>query len=1707
MMKYVFLIFVGCVFVFSKAQVVINEVSASNVAGLEDNYGEHPDWVELYNAGNSSVNLQNYALTDNTLISDKWVFPNVTIGSKEYLIVYLSGRNVVDAIDHWESAVLESNSWKYTIPTATTSASWTSRTFDDSAWETGIGGIGFGDDDDATELTEIVRSVFMRSTFNVTDTSLLQAAVFHMDYDDGFVAYLNGTEIARGNMSSTGYNDLASGSHEAKMYDGGTPDEFVLDMKKIRPLLVQGSNVLSVQVHNNTSTSTDLTSRPFLSFGINSSQIFWDPIPTFFTPTNGGVYLHTNFSLSNGEEPIALFDPNGNPVDGVNLPKVLSDVTYGRQTDGATTFKMFKPATPGATNNGATSYNGIISDKVSFSLPAGFYSSTQSLTLSTTNSNATIKYTTDGSKPTSSSTTYTGSISISSTRVIRAAAFVSGYLTEYSETNTYLIGANDNPKLPVMTISTDPDGFFGFNNGIYELGPNASGVQPNFGANFWEDWEREIHFEYFDENDQLGIEQDCGVKIFGGWSRDQAMKSLRLIGRDEYGDKDFDYKFFKSKNIDSFRQLVLRNSGNDFNSTHFRDALNHEVIKDVGNHDRMAYQPVVVFINGEYWGVHNLRERMNTKYVEDNHGVDDDEINLIENAGAGQEKAKNGDDVDWRNTVNFILNNDLTIAANWNQVQQMIDVPNFIDFFASETYHINWDAPHNNVRVWRPMDNSSGWRYLYYDTDFGLNLFGLNHTGASYNELSRWINDDRSSHSPIFKKLLTNPTFKCLFVNRYADLMNTVFAPSNYTGVADSIKALINDDMERHFDRWGNSYNGWNGEITSVKSFLNARRSSVKEHITSTISGSGSLNELVVNVSPVGAGKVLINTITPKTYEWSGEYFSGCPVQVTVVPNEGYKLDKWSGANTSSNSTISLTMTADRTITANFIVDNNTPKIIFSEINYNSPDSKDAGDWVELFNNGNSSVDLSGWKLKDGNDFNEFIIPNGTTLGVGQYLVLASDLMKFTSIHPTVSNVIGELGFNLSSTGEAIRLYDQFGRIKLTVTYDNNPPWSEIADGKGGTLELLNKDADLNNPSNWFGGCLAGSPGGEYIECPCQGPFLGEDKYLCETGGSLTLNTGLGNEDKSYAWYLNGDKLADTLATLVVSNIGVYSVLMMSPDCIKESSVEILNNIKVDLGNNFELCTPAERELNAGAIKQNTTYIWTRNGVDLNVNVPSLKVTVPGVYKLDVKLGQCTTVSDQITVTSLNPTPVDAKICEEETATLSVQGSSTYKWYATPTGGQSLKTGNSYTTSISKTTTFYVENTAVSAANYFNAGPINHDFGDTWGHDNFSEYKMKFEIFKTCYLNFITVYPSDGTTSITIRITPDEGTRRTITVPALDEGVAQRIALGYELTPGKYTIDAVGTDGELIMNNENSDFPYEDGDGYISIYRTEPDWADDQGWCFFFYNFELGDGPYIPVCDRTPVTAYLCEIPEVVISSSKNYLKSGEYVVFNVAVEGDYSSISWDFGEGASPRYASGVGPHSVLFGVRGQFDIVVTVSNNSENYTFHKTVNVCSTPDKVTISAEIDEYCGDPFLISADLISGYSYDWKLNNSSLGSIMVDKNTITGTTYGDYSVVVYDPINPAMCSVTSNELVIIDCVLNATNSSMHHSIGLYPNPGSTRVFITGVVGGVKIQDIRGATLLEQDSSEGGVDISSLNQGIYILSVKTESDEFAIRLIKD
>ncbi|MEI6766400.1 MAG: lamin tail domain-containing protein [Bacteroidota bacterium] len=1069
-----------CIFSYTlSAQVLINEVQSSDTNTIKDEDGEYQGWIELFNTGNAAVDLNNYGLTDDQAKPYKWTFPGVSIQPHDYVFVFTSGKNRKKIINHWETSVFSYDYWRYFIGTSEPPSNWKDINFNDSGWPLGKGGFGYGDGDDSTLVPVGTLSVYLRKTFNIADTSKIGSAIFSIDYDDGFVAYLNGTEIARNNVSGTPppYNTNATASHEAQMYQGGTPENYTINQTLLKSLLVNGNNVLDIQVYNIDTNSSDLSAIPFLSFGISDNSVLFSPPPVWFSDSAYG-YLHTDFKIDINGETIVLTTPAGVIADQKFSGYIATGNALARIPDGFSSWCITDIPTPHQSNNSSSCYSGY-SPKPTFSLAPGFYSGAQYISISSSLAGAEIHYTVNGSIPKVTDPLYTAPVAVDTTTVLRAKGFgPSGYLPGLTATNTYLI--NENTTLTTISISTDSTNLWG-PTGIYD--------------NYSENWQRECHIECFAPMGKQRFELEATMNMYGGYSCSFPQKSFRMQ-TDSWLDSSYiNYPLFPDKDIHSFKSFVLRNSGNDWFYTYFRDALEQKAVRNT-DADWNAYRPCIAYINGVYWGIYNIREKNDKYFPEENHGANHDSVDMVRNDYNTGVFVESGNMDAYSNMYNFIANNDISTSTNYNIAKSMLDVNNFTDYFIAETYYINDDWIGyciNNIKLWRERKPNSKWRYILSDLDIAL---GFNWAWIRCNyerdKLSEAVNTTLTNdHSTMLKKLLQNNEFKTYFINRYADLINTIFLPANMNQLINGMRDSIAAEMPRALLRWqGSGYGSasmseWYSNIDTVVEFVNNRPLYARNYIQDLFSLTGQVN-VTLNTNPPGAGKIKISTVIPDSLPWTGVYFNGNPVTITAIPNPGYTFLNWQ-PNTSipsgnTNQSITLNIAYSEPFVANFAGSPAQAKITFSEINYHSDPGRNAGDWIELHNYGSTSLDISDWYFQDENFYNKYIFPTGTVVPQNGYFVLSSDtslfISRFPALHPD-----GYLSFNFSNSGEKLSLFDNFGNPVKVVIYDDSIPWPKCADGYGRTLELKSDSANLNDGHNWFGGCIEGSPGAPFSAC------------------------------------------------------------------------------------------------------------------------------------------------------------------------------------------------------------------------------------------------------------------------------------------------------------------------------------------------------------------------------------------------------------------------------------------------------------------------------------------------------------------------------------------------------------------------------------------------------------------------------------------------
>ena len=1070
----------------SFAQLKLNEVSAKK--GLITEYGEESDWLELINYNNFPIDIAGHFLSDNSDNPLKWEIPSEDLNPLEIYPIYCSGNDEVKRTKHWESIILAENLWHYVVPTQEYPG-WRDIGFDASNWNEGPGGIGYGDADDGTTIEQSL-SVFMRHSFNLNSLDIFKQIAFHADYDDAFVAYLNGVEIARSwNLEGAipAFNTEASDLHEAELYQGGLPEQLLIQHDDLLTLLNVGENVLAVAVHNDSDFSSDITGNFFLSAGITDDSNNFQAVPSWFTL--GETFYHTNFKISSGET-IYLSDPSGNVIDEITIdPGLDTGLSQGRYSDGNSNWCVFDQPTPGATNNTSWCYNGV-EPVPTVSLESGYYDGVQIITANPSSGSQVIKFTQNGDHPTADDATLTGSLTYEESGVLSVRAFSTGnFLPSAAIDRTYVIDQN-NHNLPMFSVHTDSVNLWDWNEGIYVYGPNGTGTDyPYFGSNFWEPWSKWSRLEYFDGNQIKQGDAEFDLEIHGGWSRAEPQKSFRFDFKSEYTGR-FKHSIMPDKPwIDSFNNFNVRNGGQHVWSSKLQDAFIGRLIADT-DADNMAWQPFLVFLNGEFWGLYGAREKFDEHYVEDNHGVPSENVDLMNsfNLLAGSQ-------AHWNETTNTLMNMSPTGDEFYPELDSRVDIKNYIDYFAIETYIANtdwmgiaWGA--NNIKLWHPQEEGGKWRYMLYDTDGSLGYFG----GQVWDNYLNFARNPavESVHSELFDHVLYNPEFMHQFVNRYADLMNTIFEPTQFNSKLEETQNFISSAMPDHIDRWGapGNTNEWNNSVDNISDFNASRLGYARSHINSEFNLGGE-RDVYLDVSPPDAGRIKISTISPDEYPWQGVYFDGCPVQITAIPNPGYTFDHWEANNQWDNlngeQSVVVDLDEDDDFIAVFNGSNQATELTISEICYNPSLSIPGGEWFELFNAADYDLDLSLYKAFDQFQQFEFTFPVGTVLASGEYLVLAGDMALFESFYPAVENVVSESQFTLGNDGDIINIVDPSGNYVISMNYNDTPAWPQGADGVGRTLEYTGNGSQ-DAPENWFDGCIGGSPGTAYS--PCNEPII-----------------------------------------------------------------------------------------------------------------------------------------------------------------------------------------------------------------------------------------------------------------------------------------------------------------------------------------------------------------------------------------------------------------------------------------------------------------------------------------------------------------------------------------------------------------------------------------------------------------------------------------
>ena len=1078
-MKYLTLYFsLFSLTIINAQSVIINEVVSSNSIYLDED-GDTPDWIELYNYGSQDVNLENWTISDDINDLSKWYFPNVIIPANDYLMLWASDKDR-SQITSSRTLVSQGDTFKYFIPSSEPNSNWTDINFNDSSWDYGPSGFGYADGDDATLIPNGTLSLYLRKKFSIINVGEIISLILDIDYDDAFVAYINGIEIARANINGVPppFNAFTNQNHEAQMYNGDVPNRFTIS--DFGSILVEGDNVLAIQAHNVGSWSSDFTVIPFLSAIFSSTNNIGIEPPEVLN-LNDNNNFHTNFKISSDSETVTLSDNTGNIINQLLIEGLAPDVSIGVSNSTGNIVNYIQP-TP-CQENYSEEFIGSIQNEVVFSESGGLKSSPLYLSLSGNDSSQIIRFTIDGSAPDSFSQIYTYPFEISDNMSVRAQIFSDNYLPSPVSTESYIF--NSNHDIDALLMSVDPIDFFDNNSGIYVFGPEGTYDTsiPYFGANFWEDWERPIHFSFYENDSDDFVEFNAGVKIFGGWSRGQnGQRSLSFFARGQYGDSKFEHSFFDNINYNDFEALTIRNSGQDWLRSSMKDIMLTSLMRD-SELDFQDYNPVATYINGSYWGMYNMREKINEHMLASKHNIDAGSISLLTNNA----EIIQGSNDEYHQLIDYIENTNLSDDSNFEYIKDQIDLTNYILYQATNIFINNTDWPGNNVKFWKHPDTK--WRWIMYDTDFGFGPY-WNISNFYENTLSFALNPDGPGwpnppwSTLLFRELITNISFRNQFINRYADELNTRFLPTNVINHIDQIYSTIEPEVEAHYSRWkddpsvGYEITDINSHIEyyvdNMKSFAAYRHPIVKEHIKEEFN-LPNYHTLTISNHDTNKGFVEVNeNLKIKEETWTGDYFETVPVKIKAIAEFGFEFSHWSGDIAGNSETIEVLLYGEFQVIPNFVSTETNIPIVINEINYRSIDTLDTDDWIELYNPNTSTINISNWIIKDEDDTHIFIIPEGTQIEGEDYLVIVKSINDFVSISPNIP-YLGELGFGFGGS-DAIRLYDQNGTLQDSVFYQSTVPWPSCADETGYTLELISPELNNELPENWDCINLGGSP-------------------------------------------------------------------------------------------------------------------------------------------------------------------------------------------------------------------------------------------------------------------------------------------------------------------------------------------------------------------------------------------------------------------------------------------------------------------------------------------------------------------------------------------------------------------------------------------------------------------------------------------------------
>lgn len=659
-----------------------------------------------------------------------------------------------------------------------------------------------------------------------------------------------------------------------------------------------------IELYNTTSKTISLAGL-FISDDANDLKKWQMPIEVGTISAHGfkAIWFESNdiaiqnapFKLDTDGGTIYFSDSNGKLLASQTYPSSMERISYARKVDGTGEWGNAFKATPGASNASSTFASAQLAAPV-VDQPSQLFDAPIVINV-TIPSGCKLAYTTDGSVPTLDSNTSTdGQFICSETTAYRFRLFANDKLPSPVTTRTYIYRDKDY-YLPIVSVVGEYRDLYGDDMGVLVRGngngrPGNGQSQP---CNWNMNWERPANFSYIDANGDMMLNQDVNIEMCGGWSRAFSPHSFKLKGSKEMGgNKNLPYTFFEEKPYIRNRTLQIRNGGNDTRARFFDPAL-QQVVRTSGiDLDYQSYQPVHEFINGNYIGVMNVREPNNKHFVYANYGWDDDEIDQFEMSPDSGYVQKCGTP-DAFNMLVDVLSPDAANSATYEEIRNLLDIDEYINYMAAELYLGNWDWPQNNVKSFRNRDNGK-FRFVLFDLDgsFNTNDAFSGFMGKEYYTFDQLYPTslgritDHIRFVTLFKNLLKNSDFRRQFIDTFCMMGGSVFEADRAAEIVTRLQERVIPAMEMENGSSALS-NTANNMRNNFGTRLNTSTNALRNYSTFGLTTS---NQKHVSLSSdVEGAKIMVNGTVVPTGKFNGYLFA--PAQLKAIAPAGYEFKGW----------------------------------------------------------------------------------------------------------------------------------------------------------------------------------------------------------------------------------------------------------------------------------------------------------------------------------------------------------------------------------------------------------------------------------------------------------------------------------------------------------------------------------------------------------------------------------------------------------------------------------------------------------------------------------------------------------------------------------------------------------------------------------------------------------------------------------------------